>query len=67
MNYSMIDLIALGGKLGIESASVNRWAKEGLKTAVDCGAANAKEQLFRQQYLSVMGLPLSFVNSDLSN
>ncbi len=62
MNYSTIDLIALSGKVGIESTSMNRLAKEGLKTLIDCEASNVKKQLFLQQNFTVMGLPLNGVN-----
>lgn len=62
MNYSTIDLIALSGKIGIESTSMNRFAKEGLKALIDCQASNTKNQLFLQQNFTVMGLSLNDVN-----
>lgn len=63
MDYSTIDFIAMGGKLGIESTSMNRWGKEGLKALIDYGAAETKRQLVRQQDFTVMGLPLSAVQT----
>lgn len=63
MNYSMIDIIALSAKLGIESTSMNPWGKEGLKALIEHEATNAKKQLVQQQDFTVMGLPLNAVNA----
>lgn len=63
MNYSMIDIIALSAKLGIESTSMNPWGKEGLKALIEQEATSAKKQLVQQQDFTVMGLPLNAVNA----
>lgn len=63
MNYSMIDLIALSAKLGIESTSMNWWGKQGLNALIDSEAANAKRRLVQQQDFTVMGLPLNAINA----
>lgn len=63
MYYSMIDLIALSAKLGIESTSMNWWGKQGLNALIDCEAANAKRQFVQQQNFMVMGLSLNAVNA----
>lgn len=63
MYYSMIDLISLCGKLGIESTSMNRWGKEGLKAFIDFGATNAKRQWRQQRDFTAMGLSPSAVNA----
>lgn len=63
MYYSMIDLIALSAKLGIESTSMNWWGKQGLNALIDSEAANAKRRLVQQQDFTVMGLPLNAVNA----
>lgn len=63
MQYSMIDLVALSAKLGIESTSMNRWGKEGLKAFIDFGATNAKRQWRQQRDFTAMGLSPSAVNA----
>lgn len=63
MKCSMIDLVALSAKLGIESTSMNPWGKEGLKALIEHEATNAKKQLVQQQDFTAIGLSPSAVNT----
>lgn len=57
MNNSAINLMALGGKLVVESTSWNRLQKEGLKASIDILADVMKDtRVTEETTFSVMGL-----------
>lgn len=59
MITNAINIAALGGKLAVESSSLNRCAKEGIKLGIDFVAESAKQaQQLQQCNYSVMGLSL---------
>lgn len=49
MHYTAINLAALSGKLAIESTTLNRYAKEGIKVGIDFAADMAKQAQLLQQ------------------
>lgn len=60
MHYGAINLMAFGGKLAVESTSLNRWQKEGAKFGIDILAEMTKSaQQPTKDNFSVMGLSLS--------
>ena len=64
MSSSLVDLIALGGKLSVEASSLDRLSKEGMKTGIDHVADMIKSiQLSQQNAFSVMGLSLSNIRT----
>lgn len=64
MNYATINLMAHSSKLAVESTSLNRYAKEGIKLDIDFASDMAKRtQPFQQQNFSVMGLSLENVQA----
>ena len=59
MNNSAINLMALGGKLVVESTSWNRLQKEGLKASIDVLAEVMKStRVTEENEFSVMGLSI---------
>lgn len=59
MNNSAINLMALGGKLVVESTSWNRLQKEGLKASIDVLAEVMKSaRATEENKFSVMGLSI---------
>lgn len=59
MNNSAINLMALGGKLVVESTSWNRLQKEGLKASIDVLAEAMKStRVTEENKFSVMGLSI---------
>lgn len=59
MNNSAINLLALGGKLVVESTSWNRLQKEGLKASIDVLAEVMKStRATEENEFSVMGLSI---------
>ena len=59
MNNSAINLMALGGKLVVESTSWNRLQKEGLKASIDVLAEVMKStRVTEENECSVMGLSI---------
>lgn len=59
MNNSAINLMALGGKLVVESTSWNRLQKEGLKASIDVLAEVMKNtRVAEENEFSVMGLSI---------
>ena len=59
MNNSAINLMALGGKLVVESTSRNRLQKEGLKASIDVLAEVMKStRVTEENEFSVMGLSI---------
>ena len=59
MNNSTINLMALGGKLVVESTSWNRLQKEGLKASIDVLAEVMKStRATEENEFSVMGLSI---------
>ena len=59
MNNSAINLMALGGKLVVESTSWNRLQKEGLKASIDVLAEVMKStRATEENEFSVMGLSI---------
>ena len=59
MNNSTINLMALGGKLVVESTSWNRLQKEGLKASIDVLAEVMKStRVTEENEFSVMGLSI---------
>ena len=59
MNNSAINLMALGGKLVVESTSWNRFQKEGLKASIDVLAEVMKStRVTEENEFSVMGLSI---------
>ena len=59
MNNSAINLMALGGKLVVESTSWNRLQKEGLKASIDVLAEVMKStRVTEENEFSIMGLSI---------
>lgn len=59
MNNSAINLMALGGKLAVESTSWNRLQKEGLKASIDVLAEVMKStRVTEENEFSVIGLSI---------
>lgn len=59
MNNSTINLMALGGKLVVESTSWNRLQKEGLKASIDVLVEAMKStRVTEENEFSVMGLSI---------
>lgn len=64
MNYGIINLMALSGKIAVESTPINRYAKEATKTGIDWVADIAKQTQERNQInFSVAGLSLGDIRA----
>ena len=64
MNNSAINLMALGGKLVVESTSWNRLQKEGFKASIDVLAEVMKStRVTEENEFSVMGLSIYQIRS----
>lgn len=62
MNSNVINIAAFGGKIAVESSSLNRCAKEGIKFGIDFVAECAKQaQQLQQCNYSIMGLSFEAV------